>query len=289
MSLTDNIPKPLQRKVGPFPIWVWVTGVGGGLLLYYVMSRRTGGTGSGGGDSETAEPDEFDFESAAAGPAAPYDSTANGTNGTTSPQYGFADFAEPAEIDFERSYEDAYDTADLASGGSAIGESFIGPDTPVENAIGSGGDTIINKYITRITRRPTKKRRSAKQKPRAKRTVPKRRNVTPRQKQAPKRRIPRPKQAPKSQQKRRKSFAIDEPHIDYAIAPNGAPPTVTTYNMPAIGIASPDRSPRRKMRPLNSTRAADSEPFIASKVPPAPISRAWGRPFHGTNRNTQAG
>lgn len=260
MALTDSIPEPLTRKVGPFPVWVWVAGVGGGLLLYVYMSR-TGGMGSGGGESdETAEAAEYDFgESAvASGPASPYASPYDNTAGQ---------YSEPSEYDFESLYDNLNDTADAASAGSASGEP-IGGTTIVKN---------IRNIRKVIVRRPNGRKRATKK-----------RNVTPRQRQAPKRKVARPKQAPKSQQRRRKSFALDEPHIDYAVAPNGAPPTVTTYNVPAIGIAAPDRTPRRKMAPLNTTRAAD-EPFVAAKVPPSPISRAWGRPFHGANRSTQVG
>jgi hypothetical protein len=222
MALTDKIPEPLKRQIGPFPLWVWVGGVGGGIVLFMYLNRGGNSSSATDDSDEDNEAAEFDFEDAVSGPG--FDDTADG------------------------------------SAGSVNYESRIAALEGRKDKTG-----LTRKQVKRIARN------------------------TPRKKSRPK--------APNCRKgyhaawrkgrwvcAKNRSFTLEEPHLQMVGAPNGSAPTISLQNVPAIGIASPDTTPRAKVTPLNTTRPADPMPFIAERVPPAPPNRAWGRPFHGANR-----
>lgn len=78
--------------------------------------------------------------------------------------------------------------------------------------------------------------------------------------------------------KKTKSFTVDEPHIKANAMPNNTAPTVSSKNVAAIAIASPDRTPKREVTPVNLAKSAETP--VLPNVPPRPTFRQDGRPFH---------
>lgn len=75
-NITDNLPEVLTKKLGPFPTWVWVGGVGGGLAI--MLLRRNDdieGTRSGDGSSDI----DYAYQTPVGGPTFPGFSDAGGT------------------------------------------------------------------------------------------------------------------------------------------------------------------------------------------------------------------
>lgn len=219
MPLTDSIPEPLKRQIGPFPLWVWIGGIGGG-IVFYMYLNRDGGSGSS-ASAEEDEPQEFDFEDPVSGP---------GFDDTGSPGSGAIDYGDRISA--------------LEARKDKTG--------------------LTRKQVRNIARN------------------------TPRKKQRP--RAPNCRKGYHAAWRKgrwvcakNKSFTLEKPHVEPVGPPNGSAPTISEQNVPAIGIAAPDRTPVAKRTPLNTTRPNDPEPFVATKVPPAPQDRAWGNPFHGAN------
>lgn len=222
-NLTSKIPEPLQRQIGPFPLWVWVGGVGGGLLFYMYLNR----SGEGGTDSGNEEPQDEDF-------------------------------------DF-----DTFDTIGGFGGGSD--DTSLGGTPPPPSG---GGGVNIDPLNLRCPKGFKKgKNKTGKwtckkvKKPAIKKGQTLRWNW----------------KLEKWVIERTKSFTLEEPHVDMLAAPNGSVPTISEQQVSAIGIAAPDRTPRVAMEPLVKTEMGNTDPVPAVRVPPAPMNRTPGRPFHGPN------
>ena len=234
-TINDKIPEPLKRQVGPFPLWVWLGGVAGGLVLY---SLRSDDGGSPSGNDEPAEAEEFDFE-AIAGPGLPAGSLPGSGGSTGGSDTGGSDDSGGGT--------DPITGSDILDSGR-----FICP-IGFKKHVNAAGKATCRKVVRPKARKGYKLEWNWK--------------------------------GEKWRQVKTKSFTPEEPHIEVMGAPNGAPPTLTMQNVPGIGIAAPDRTPRVEMEPLNARakRGETDQPLVLMRVPPAPNARTQGRPFHGAN------
>lgn len=215
-SISEKLPEPLTRQIGPLPLWAWAGGLVGLVVVFRFM-------GSGSGDEPDEEPEQteasFDFEEIEGASGPTFDDTSGGTTGTNYPKPDAKTPRCPAGYKSVR---------------NAAGTRWICQRVP--KPARRKGYTLKWSYQTESW-----------------------------------------------QHVKTKSFTLEEPHLDFLSAPNGAAPTISTQQMAGIGIAAPDKTPRAIMEPMNDTKPGATDLFIAPRVPPAPMSRRPGRPFHGAN------